>query len=50
MPYRLMGAIRNFSQHEDLPISGSGMGTRPDRIDGTLENASRAYSITPKWR
>lgn len=45
MPYRIIEAVRNYSQHESLPVSGLSLGSRWDRNDETTHRL--AYSITP---
>lgn len=42
MEYRLVEAIRNYSQHHSLPVSGLTLGSRLEKADERL-----AYSITP---
>jgi hypothetical protein len=48
MAYRLMEAVRNYSQHDDLPLSGLSLNSRWDKNVESGELHRLAYSVTPK--
>jgi hypothetical protein len=48
MPYRMMEAIRNYTQHQELPIEGISFNTHSERDEATRTMKRLAYRVIPK--
>jgi hypothetical protein len=47
MPYRIMEVVRNYCQHEELPITSLSLGARWEKNGESTEQKRSAYTVTP---